>query len=110
MNVVKLIGNVGQDIQVREFEGSRMITFTLATNESYVNRNKENIRNTSWHTITAWGKLADSCGELVTKGKLLMVEGRLNYRQYQNKDNQTVKVAEIVAQHVGEVSRKSEVA
>ncbi len=110
MNTVKLIGNVGQDILVKEFEGSRMITFSLATHESYINKNKENVRNTSWHTITAWGKLADLCGEVVSKGKLIVVEGRLNYRQFQNKENQTVKVAEIVASHVGEVSRKSEVA
>lgn len=110
MNIVKLIGNVGQDIQVKELEGSRMVTFSLATNESYVNKSKETIRSTSWHTVTAWGKLADSCGELLSKGKLVSVEGRLNYRQYQNKDNQTVKTVEIVAHHVGEVTRKSEVA
>ncbi|WP_247233149.1 single-stranded DNA-binding protein [Telluribacter sp. SYSU D00476] len=105
MNAVKLIGNVGREITVKEFEGGKLATFSLATSETYLNRHKEEVTNTSWHTIVAWGKLAQSCEQLLAKGKLIAVEGRLNYRQYQNKEDQTVKVIEIVASKVEEVSR-----
>lgn len=108
MNSVKLIGNVGRDISVREFEGGRLVSFSLATNESYVNKNKEEVKSTHWHTIVAWGQLASRCETLVEKGKMVTVEGRLNYRQYQNKDNQMVRVAEVVAFKVDEVVRNQE--
>ncbi|HEV7348581.1 single-stranded DNA-binding protein [Telluribacter sp.] len=108
MNAVKLIGNVGREITVKEFEGGKLATFSLATNETYLNRNKEEVTSTSWHNIVAWGKLAQSCEELLSKGKLVAIEGRLNYRQYQNKEDQTVKVMEIVAVKIEEVVKKSE--
>ena len=55
MNSVKLIGHVGREVVVREFEGGRAVTFSLATNETYTNRNKEEIKSTDWHSIVAWG-------------------------------------------------------
>jgi single-strand DNA-binding protein len=109
MNAVKLIGNVGREINVKEYEGGRVTTFSLATNESYTNKNKEEVKSTAWHSIVAWGQLAQRCETLLEKGKMVSVEGRLNYRQYQNKDNQTVRVVEIVASKVEEVTRNQEV-
>ncbi len=108
MNAVRLIGNVGREITVKEFEGGKMATFSLATNETYLNRNKEEVTNTSWHNVVAWGKLAQVCEQLLSKGKLVSIEGRLNFRQYQNKEDQTVKVIEIVASKIEEVVKKSE--
>ncbi|MCE7067289.1 single-stranded DNA-binding protein [Dyadobacter sp. CY326] len=105
MNSVKLIGNVGREIVVREFENGRAVTFSLATNESYINRNKEEVKSTDWHAIIAWGALAERCEALLEKGKLVSVEGKLSYRQYVNKENQNVKVAEIVAFKVEEVAK-----
>jgi single-strand DNA-binding protein len=96
MNAVKLIGNVGREINVKEYEGGRVTTFSLATHESYTNKNKEEVKSTA-------------CETLLEKGKMVSVEGRLNYRQYQNKDNQTVRVVEIVASKVEEVTRNQEV-
>jgi single-strand DNA-binding protein len=107
MNSVKLIGNVGRDISVKEFEGGRLVSFSLATDESYVNKNKEEVKNTHWHTIVAWGQLAQRCETLVEKGKMVVVEGKLNYRQYENKDKQLVRVAEVVAFKVEEVVAKT---
>ena len=109
MNTVKLIGNVGREINVKDFEGGKVTTFSLATNESYINRNKEEVKNTAWHSIVAWGPLAQRCETLLQTGKMVSVEGKLNYRQYQNKENQTVKVVEIVAFKVDEVAKKEEV-
>ena len=105
MNSVKLIGNVGREINVKEFEGGRAVTFSLATDENYINKNKEEVKSTSWHSVIAWGPLAQRCEEMLEKGKMVSVEGRLSYRQYVNKDNQQVRTVEIVAFKVEEITR-----
>ena len=104
MNSVKLVGNVGKEVTVRDFEGGKLATFSLATNESYANKNNETVSNTTWHSVVAWGKLAKVCEDLLAKGKLISVEGKLNYRKYQNKENRTVYVTEIVAKSISEVT------
>lgn len=109
MNSVKLIGNVSRDINVKTFEGGKVINFSLATDESYINKNKEEVKNTAWHSIVAFGNLAERCETLLSKGKFVSVEGKLAYRQYQNKENQTVKVVEIVAFKIEEVLKKEAV-
>jgi single-strand DNA-binding protein len=109
MNTVKLIGNVGREINVKDFEGGKLATFSLATNETYTNKNKEEVKTTAWHSIVAWGPLAQKCETFLEKGKMVTIEGKLNYRQYQNKDDQTVKVAEIVAFKIEEYVKNSEV-
>lgn len=105
MNSVKLIGNVGKEISVKEFEGGKMATFSLATNETYTNKKNEEVKSTAWHSIVAWGSLAQRCEMLLEKGKMVSVEGKLSYRQYQNKEDQTVRVVEIVAFKIEEVSK-----
>ncbi|WP_221394705.1 single-stranded DNA-binding protein [Dyadobacter sp. NIV53] len=102
MNSVKLIGNVGREINVKEFEGGKVATFSVVTNETYINKNKEEVTSSAWHSVVAWGKLAQVCETLLASGKKVSVEGRLNYRQYQNKEDKTVKVTEIVAFRVEE--------
>lgn len=107
MNTVKLIGNVGREVTVREFENGRVATFSLATNETYTNRNQEEVTNTAWHNVVAWGKLAQQCEQMLSKGKFIQVEGKISYREYLNKENQTVKITEIVANKVEEGPRKA---
>ena len=107
MNKVNLIGNVGREVTVREFENGKMATFSLATDETYTNRNQEEVTTTAWHNVVAWGKVAQQCERMLSKGKFIQVEGKLNYREYQNRDNQTVKVTEIVAYKVEEGPRKA---
>lgn len=104
MNSVKLIGNVGREVSVKEFEGGKVATFSLVTSESYINKNKEEVTSNTWHSIVAWGPVAQRCETLLNKGKTVSIEGKLNNRQYQNKENQTVRVTEIVALKVEEVS------
>lgn len=108
MNSVKLIGNVGREINVKEFDGGRAVTFSLATDENYINKNKEEVKSTSWHSIIAWGPLAQRCETMLEKGKMVSVEGKLSYRQYVNKENQTVRTVEIVAFKVEEITRTQE--
>jgi len=108
MNSVKLIGNVGREINVKEFDGGRAVTFSLATDENYINKHKEEVKSTSWHSIIAWGPLAQRCETMLEKGKMVSVEGKLSYRQYVNKENQTVRTVEIVAFKVEEITRTQE--
>ncbi len=103
MNTVKLIGNVGNEVNVLSFDNGRKASFSLATNETYTNKQNEEVKNTTWHNVVAWGKVAEICAGLVSKGKLVSIEGKLNYRNYVNKENKTVYVTEIVAYKVGEV-------
>ncbi len=105
MNAVQLIGNAGQDANIVKFEGGQKANFTLATNETYKQDNKE-VKNTTWHNVIAWGKLAEECNELIKKGKLIKVEGKINYRNYTNKENQKVYLTEIVARKIEEVKGK----
>lgn len=101
------MGNVGREVNVREFEGGKVATFSVATSETYLNRNQEEVTSTAWHTVVAWGKLAQQCEQLLSKGKFVSVEGKINYRQYQNREDQTVRVTEIVAYKVEEGPRKA---
>jgi len=108
MNSVKLIGNVGREISVKEFEGGKMLSFSLATDEGYVNKDNQEVKNTVWHTVVVWRELAKRCEEFVATGKMVSIEGRLGYRQYVNKDNRTVRRSEVTAYKVEEIPRKQE--
>lgn len=108
MNTVKLIGNVGNEVNVLSFDNGKKASFSLATNETYTNKKNEEVKNTTWHNVVAWGKVAEVCADLVSKGKLVSVEGKLNYRNYVSKENKTVYVTEIIAYKVTEVEAKQQ--
>ncbi len=108
MNTVKLIGNVGNEVNVLSFDNGKKASFSLATNETYTNKKNEEVKNTTWHNVVAWGKIAEVCEGLVSKGKLVSIEGKLNYRNYVNKENITVYVTEIIAYKVAEVEAKQQ--
>ena len=75
MNTVKLVGNVGREVVIKNTPNSKLATFSLATNEKYTNKNKEEVQNTTWHNIIAWGKMAETCEELLSKGKFVSILG-----------------------------------
>jgi single-strand DNA-binding protein len=108
MNTVKLIGNVGNEVNLFSFDNSKKAAFSLATDEVYTNKNNEEVKNTTWHKVVAWGKVAEACADLVSRGKLVSIQGKLNYRNYVNKENKTVYVTEIVAYKVTEVEAKQQ--
>ena len=108
MNTVKLIGNVGNEVNVLTFDNGKKASFSLATNETYTNKKNEEVKNTTWHNVVAWGKVAEVCADLLSKGKLVSIEGKLNYRNYVNKENKTVYVTEIIAYKVTEVEAKKQ--
>lgn len=108
INTVKLIGNVGNEVNVLTFDNGKKASFSLATNETYTNKKNEEVKNTTWHNVVAWGKVAEVCADLLSKGKLVSIEGKLNYRNYINKENKTVYVTEIIAYKVTDVEAKQQ--
>ena len=69
-NKVQLIGNLGNDPEILNLEtGSKLAKFSIATNESYKNKNGERVTDTQWHNVVAWGKTAEIIENYVTKGK-----------------------------------------
>ncbi|AXE21384.1 single-stranded DNA-binding protein [Runella rosea] len=105
MNKVTLIGNVGNEVIVRDFDNGKLASFTMATTESYTNKNNEEVTNTTWHNIVAFGKVADVCKRMAAKGKLLSVEGKINYRTYKNKKDKMIYVTEIQVYKIEEIEK-----
>jgi len=100
-NKVQLIGNVGNDPEIKTFDGGKkVVNFTLATNESYKNEKGEKVEQTEWHKITAWGKIADIIEKYVVKGKEIAVEGKLTHRSYDDKNGEKRFITEVVANDI----------
>lgn len=96
-NKVQLIGHVGQEPEIKTFEGGKKLAnITLATNESYTNAKGEKVEQTEWHRLTAWGKTADLIENYVIKGKEIAVEGKLTHRSYEDKDGVKRFITEVV--------------
>jgi single-strand DNA-binding protein len=103
MNTVKLIGNVGAEVNIMNFDKSKKASFSLATTDAYTDKNKQEVKTTAWHNVIAWGKTAELCESLITKGKRIQVEGKIVYRNYTNSQNQKVYITEIQAFKVEEM-------
>ena len=100
-NKVQLIGNVGQEPEIKTFDGGKkVVNFTLATNESYKNEKGEKVEQTEWHRISAWGKVADIIEKYVTKGKEVAIEGKLTHRSYDDKNGEKRFITEVVANDI----------
>jgi len=97
VNKVILIGNLGQDPELRyTSSGSAVATFSLATNESWKDHDGNTQERTQWHNIVAWKKTAEICGEYLKKGARIYIEGRLQYRNYDDKNGIKRYVTEII--------------
>ena len=94
-NKVQLIGRLGNDPEVRNFEsGKTMATFSMATNEVYYNSKGEKVEDTQWHNIVAWGKKVSIIESYLKKGCEVAIEGKLVNRKY-DKEGETRYVTEI---------------
>jgi single-strand DNA-binding protein len=83
-NSVQLIGRLGNDPEVKEFEsGKKLATFSLATNETYYNNKGEKVDDTQWHNITVWGKKVEVVENYLKKGAEIMLTGKLINRSYE---------------------------
>ncbi len=99
LNKAMLIGNLGKDPELRyTASGQAVATFSLATNESWKDKEGNLQERTEWHNIVAWQKLAEICGEYLRKGKKVYIEGRIQTRNYEDKEGVKRYVTEIVAE------------
>ena len=96
-NQVQLIGHVGQEPEIKTFEGDKKLAnLSIATNEVYKNDKGEKVEETQWHRITAWGKTAELIEKYVTKGKEIAVQGKLTHRSYDDKNGEKKYVTEVI--------------
>ena len=98
VNKVILLGNLGKDPEIRQLpSGQNVASFSLATTENYTSKTGERVKQTEWHRISAFGKLADIAGKYLHKGKQVYLEGKLRTRQWEDNNNQKHSTTEIIA-------------
>lgn len=86
-NKVQLIGNLGKMPDVKELDsGKKLVKLSIATNETYTNSKGEKVKETQWHNLVAWGKLADIAEKYLDKGSEVAVEGKLVTKEYLDKE------------------------
>ena len=101
VNKVILIGNLGADPEIRYTPGGTAVAnFRLATTESRKNREGERETRTEWHRIVAFGRLAEICGEYLSKGRQVYIEGRIQTRSWEDRDGVKRYTTEILADNM----------
>jgi len=86
-NKVQLIGNLGNAPEVRNTEsGKKLVRFSIATSETYRNAKGEKVKETQWHNVIAWGKVADIAEKYLAKGSEVAIEGKLMNNNYTDKE------------------------
>lgn len=102
VNKVILVGNLGQDPEVRYTpSGAAVANFSIATTDRWTNKQSgQPEERTEWHRIVVWNKLAELCKEYLHKGRAVYVEGRLQTRSWEDKDGNKRSTTEIVAQTI----------
>lgn len=111
MNRVILIGHLGADAELRYTQGGQPVaSMRLATTEKW-SKDGERQERTDWHSVSLWGKRAEALEKYLTKGSRIAVEGRVQYRQYEDRDGNKRTATEIVASDIellGGGSRQSD--
>jgi single-strand DNA-binding protein len=107
-NKVQLIGNLGQNPDVKNFGGDKRVAhLSVATNETYRNGKGEKVTDTQWHSVVAWGKLADIAEKLMVKGTEVVVEGKLINRTYTDKQGVKRYITEVQANELLVLTKKA---
>lgn len=100
-NKVQLIGNVGNDPEIKTLENGRKLAhLSIATKDYYKNDKGDKVEQTEWHRITAWGKTAEIIEKFVVKGKEIAIEGKLTHRSYDDKNGEKRYITEVVANEI----------
>ena len=109
-NWVQLIGNLGADPELFQFEsGKRKVQFNLATNEWYRNQDQELVEETNWHKVIAWDNLADQVMEALQKGEKVLIQGKLTSRSYEDKEGVKRSVTEVSLRDFEKITREKAV-
>ena len=112
-NKVVLIGNVGKDVELKTVgNGAEVANFSIATNETWRDKEGNLKQRTDWHSIVAWKKLAEECAKYIKKGDLVLVEGKLRLREWEDKNgnkrrNNEIELGKLVIL-TGKESKKEE--
>ncbi len=107
-NKVILVGNVGKDPEIRRFENNIKASFSLATSETYTPKGGDKVTQTEWHNIVAWRRLAELSENYIRKGSQILIEGKLRYRSYDDKDGNKRYIVEVEAEAIQLLGRKSD--
>jgi single-strand DNA-binding protein len=109
VNKVILVGRLGRDPELKYTpSGAPVAKFSLATDESFKDKTGEKQEHTEWHNIVAWNKLAEICGEYLTKGKLVFIEGSIRSRQWQDQAGNKRTSYEIIANQMQMLGSKAD--
>lgn len=102
VNKAILIGNLGRDPELRYTQnGQAVVNFTLATTENWNDRaSGEKQERTEWHRIVAWGRTGELCAQYLSKGRTVYIEGRIQTREWEDKEGQKRRTTEINAHTV----------
>ena len=106
LNKIFIIGYLGKDVEVRTANGKSVARLSVATDESYTDRNGNRVDRTEWHTVQVWDRQADSCKQYLGKGSMVFVEGKLTTRKWQDQKGQDRFSTEIRADRVQFLDRK----
>ncbi|MDD4937753.1 MAG: single-stranded DNA-binding protein [Candidatus Shapirobacteria bacterium] len=97
LNRVMLIGNLTRDPELRYTPGGMaVVSFGLATNRVWVTKQGERKEDAQFHRIVAWNKLAELCSQLLSKGRRIYVDGRIQYREFTDNENNRKQITEII--------------
>lgn len=109
VNRVILVGRLGNDPELKYLpSGAPVANFNIATNEVWLDKNNEKQQRTEWHRIVAWGKRAEFCGEYLSKGRLVYVEGRLRSRTWEDRNGNQRTTTEVNAINIVLLGRRPE--
>jgi len=109
VNKVTLIGRLGADPEVRYTpDGTMIVNFRIATDETYKNKQGEKVVKTEWHKIVTFGRLAEICGNYLGKGRLVFIEGKLQTKTWDDKDGNKRSTTEILASNMQMLESKGQ--
>jgi single-strand DNA-binding protein len=106
-NSVRLVGNLGMNPEIRTTTNQKKVaSFSVATTESWKDNDGNTVKDTQWHRVVAWGKLADLAEKYLQKGTQVVLEGSITNRQYQDSKGEKRNITEIVANDLMMVNHK----
>ena len=109
VNRVFLVGRLGRDPEQRfTASGTAVTNFSLATDERWKDQSGERQTRTEWHQIVVWGRLAEICNQYLNKGKLVFIEGRLQTREWDDRDGNKRRTTEVVASEMRMLGSRTE--
>ena len=109
VNKAILVGNLGRDPELRHTpNGQAVANFTLATSESWTDKSGERQERTEWHRIVVWGRQAEMCAQYLSKGRTVYVEGRIQTREWEDKEGAKRYTTEINASSVNFIGPRTD--